>query len=431
MGGASGHQAISLPSNYKNTFNFVNISNITDNSMCVYPPHVTEPQAGASIVCLGPYSSMSYPILPQMREGFNIVWTNPGLTNLTVTKSAQVVFSEQSLGFNSSFAPSFTTGGNVQNVSMVKIDPTLLTGLLANATLQQTAIDKLMAVVTALTTGPVPIQLTGSSLSDTEKSDFLPTKTVIDRTTPVLLRTVTSNDVLDNPVIDTVTGQEIVDGSLLPATAYKYSICAINLHGSTIPITIATATPGGSNNALRLPISQVANAEGYVIFLSTDTQPKMVLQITEAQRAAGGICTAVYEYAEGGIPGAIDIGVVGAGAAANAAGFTTMTAYTPEIIPAGEILVNTYNKNNLAIVIDFEVDDYRISPLLSYIVAGRVVAGEGEWIILQSSVGTITNGRRKSIYGFGGSGGSLGECTVLIYALAGQNVSVPITAWYY
>jgi len=273
------------------------------------------------------------------------------------------------------------------------------------------------------------VKLTGSIISDTDKSNFLPTKTVIDRTNPVLLRTVTTNDVLDNPVVDTVTGQETVGGSIVSTTAYKYSICAVNNHGSTIPITIATATPGGTNNALRLPISQVPNATGYVIFLSTDTQPKMVLQITEAQRAAGGVCTTAFEYATGGTSGAIDIGVIGTGSATNAACFTTMTAYTPEQVT--ETIVNTYNKSNLAIEIRINFDDYRVSPYLNYIVASRLVAGEGDWVIFQGTLGQISNARRRSVFTFSGTGGAGEEHTVLIYGLLGENISLPITAWYY
>ena len=278
-------------------------------------------------------------------------------------------------------------------------------------------------------TTPATTVLTGSSIADTDKSNFLPTKTVVDRTVPVLLRTVTTNDVLDNPVIDTVSGQDSVGGSLVSATAYKYSICAVNGHGSTIPITIATATPGGTNNSLRLPISQVTNATGYVVFLSTDTQPKMVLQITEAQRAAGGVCTTAFEYAEGGIPGAIDIGVVGTGAATNAACFTTMTAYTPELVT--DTIINTYNKSNLAIEIRINFDDYRVSPYLNYIVASRLVAGEGDWVIFQGTLGLISIARRRSVFTFGGAAGVGEEHTVLIYGLSGQNISLPITAWYY
>ena len=245
----------------------------------------------------------------------------------------------------------------------------------------------------------------------------------------MLLRTITTNDVLDNPSIGSVSGETVTGGSLISATTYRYSVCAVNIHGTTVPITSVTSSPGGSNNALRLPISQVPNATGYIIFLSTDTQPKMVLQVTEAQRVAGGICTEVYTYTTGGVEGAIDIGVVGTGVATNAACFAGVTAYTPEIVT--ETIVNTFNKSNLGAVIEIDFDDYRISPYLNYIVAGRIVAGEGDWVILQGTVGTITNGRRRSVFTFGGVGGACGEHTVLIYGLLGQNISLPITAWYF
>ena len=168
MRGASGSQAVSLPSNYKDTFKFVSVSNISDNSMCIYPPGLTEPQAGMSIVCLGPYSAMTFPILPQMKEGFSVVWTNPGLTNLDKTKTAQLIFSVENLSMNSSFAPSFTTGGNVVNTQLVKVDPAVD---LASTAKQDAILTKLDALLTALggtllteLTGSLPSLSAGSSL---------------------------------------------------------------------------------------------------------------------------------------------------------------------------------------------------------------------------------------------------------------------------
>ena len=96
-------------------------------------------------------------------------------------------------------------------------------------------------------------------------------------------------DVLAAPNNPSLSGQTITSGSLTSGTTYYVGICARNKYGNTpINAAIQSALPGGSNNALRVPINQVAGATHYDIFLSTDAAPKHVLGITEAQRAAGG-----------------------------------------------------------------------------------------------------------------------------------------------
>jgi len=172
---------------------------------------------------------------------------------------------------------------------------------------------------------------------------------------------ITANDLLASPVLGVTSGQTVTDALLVSATTYKVSVCAVNIHGNTIPIATVDQSPGGTNNAVRIPITQVVGATGYVIFVSTDAAPKMVCQITEAQRAAGCQCIAMYTVSEGGIAGAVDIGVVGTGLATTAAPFTANTALIPEREAIPEIELPA-GKTALVYSLNAVVDDFRVVP---------------------------------------------------------------------
>ncbi len=119
MTGLEGYKRIDIPSNYLNLYKFITIINITDNSVCLYPPGFTEPSAGASIICLGQYATMTIPLIPELKLGFSVIWTNPQATNVDKPKQVKLIFSEENLNYNSSFAPSFSNGGNVVNTAIV------------------------------------------------------------------------------------------------------------------------------------------------------------------------------------------------------------------------------------------------------------------------------------------------------------------------
>ena len=119
MQGGQGNQDIQIPSNYMQQYPFITIINMTDNSISIYPPHITEPTAGLALYTWGAYQSMTVPIIPSIQNGFSIVWTNPHATNTELLKTAQILFSANSLGFNQSFAPSFAMGGNVLYTALV------------------------------------------------------------------------------------------------------------------------------------------------------------------------------------------------------------------------------------------------------------------------------------------------------------------------
>lgn len=119
MKGLQGYKKIDIPSNYQYEYKFLTIINITDNSVCLYPANFTEPLAGASIICTGQYSCVTIPLISDLLMGFNVVWTNPTASNPDLTKTVKLIFSEENLNYNSSFAPSFVAGGDVFNTAIV------------------------------------------------------------------------------------------------------------------------------------------------------------------------------------------------------------------------------------------------------------------------------------------------------------------------
>lgn len=137
------------------------------------------------------------------------------------------------------------------------------------------------------------------------------------------------------PVLSALSGQTVGGGSLVSGTTYYASAVAFTKQpgsgavvGTTTPATVVSASPGGSNNALRLPIAQVTGADGYYLFLSVDAAaPKQVAVITEAERAAGGLVTAAMgAVGAGGTAGAIDVGVVGTGLQTTATTFANFNS---------------------------------------------------------------------------------------------------------
>ena len=172
MQGLTGSEAVKTPSNYQENFKFLSIMNMTDNSVCVYPPNITIPQAGGSVICLGEYMVLTIPIIGSIQDGLSFVFTNPHSTNQDLPKVAQLIWSEENLGYNQSFSPSFTSGGGVVNTAISFDDVGLakeakqdtLAALVATATKQDVLINKMTEVLAQLTTGPVPTQITGSNI---------------------------------------------------------------------------------------------------------------------------------------------------------------------------------------------------------------------------------------------------------------------------
>jgi hypothetical protein len=176
MVGPAGVQRIEIPSNYQNELKFLTLQNLTDNSCCIYPPEITEPTAGQSMICLAPYAVQTIPILTGMKNGFNVVWTNPSNTNLTIPKTFTLIFSDENLNMNVSMANSFLAGvpiasdvNIVTDLSGLATEITLaavlakVTDVLAKQTADPATQTTLQQILTALW-GPVSVSVAGNSL---------------------------------------------------------------------------------------------------------------------------------------------------------------------------------------------------------------------------------------------------------------------------
>lgn len=153
-------------------------------------------------------------------------------------------------------------------------------------------------------------------------------------TTPAAHRAAkTARDVLAVPVIPAGAAY-IEDAGQLQGggggTTYYFAVVGVNTHGRTTACTPQSlAYSGGDPGELALPITQLAGATAYDVYLSTDADPLWVGRITEAQRATGCIISAVGTVGAGGVAGKVYVQVVGTGRAASVAAVST--AY---VIPA-------------------------------------------------------------------------------------------------
>jgi hypothetical protein len=171
---------------------------------------------------------------------------------------------------------------------------------------------------------------------------------------------VTTVDKISTPANPALAGVTVAGGSLVSGTTYYVAVYASNQYGGVMNTTIQNASPGGTNNALRVTINQVVGATHYDIFLTADATPKHVLRITESQRAAGGICTAAETYAAGGVAGAIYVGVIGASSSAISSSYPGNNAYIPA--NATGIVCTGYTRAHARVKL--AVSDLRTVPTL-------------------------------------------------------------------
>lgn len=166
----------------------------------------------------------------------------------------------------------------------------------------------------------------------------------------------------------TLSDQTASGGGLAISTTYYVNVAPFNRWGSAGAATItslATSAAAGATHSLRVAWAQVAGADGYDLFLSTDaTGPKWVARVTEAQRATGGVVNVIATgYAAGGVAGAIDIGVVGTGLGSNVAPFTTNNAYRPDNVT----VFSTAGRSKVHVLVKLAVTDLRSLPSLTLI----------------------------------------------------------------
>lgn len=127
----------------------------------------------------------------------------------------------------------------------------------------------------------------------------------------------------------TVTCTKQASGSC-DAGVHTVYVIAGNPYGRTLPTAgNTTVTTETTNLTVRAAFAAVTGATYYDIYCSTDgVAAKWVGRITEAQRASGIKITAVGTTGAGGTAGAVDIGEVGTGLAANAASNAVNTAFS-------------------------------------------------------------------------------------------------------
>lgn len=156
----------------------------------------------------------------------------------------------------------------------------------------------------------------------------IPVKVGTIASSPVAHRSaVVAADLLAAP--GTVTCTKQASGSC-DAGEHTVYVIAGNSYGRTLPTAgNTTVTTETTNLTVRAAFAAVTGATYYDIYCSTDgVAAKWVGRITEAQRASGIKITAVGTTGAGGVAGAVDIGEVGTGIAANAASNAVNTAFS-------------------------------------------------------------------------------------------------------
>lgn len=173
------------------------------------------------------------------------------------------------------------------------------------------------------------------AMDDPARPGYVEARTNVRRNTGVSHRAaVTAVDKLATPAAPaSATGVTVTGGSLVSATTYGIAVVARNALGATVGSSTTSASPGGSFNAIRVTIAQVAGATDYDIFVTASVTTAMLWAgtISETNRNTGGFkLTAVGAAVAGGGgvgAGTLDVGVVGTGVAVNSAAFASNTAY--------------------------------------------------------------------------------------------------------
>ena len=190
---------------------------------------------------------------------------------------------------------------------------------------------------------------------------------------------VAAADVVAAPANPTLADRSADSGSLTANTSYKVALVAGNRWGvtTTNPAVQSTTTANDANNAhvIRVTFSQVAGADYYDVFLSTDAAPKWVARVTEAQRASGIIVSAVGTLIAGGTAGAVDVRVVGTGQQTTAANFLTNNAYRPDNVTP----VDCTGHSKARLHIKVSLTDLRSAPALTIVPFFRDPTSTSDW----------------------------------------------------
>lgn len=152
-------------------------------------------------------------------------------------------------------------------------------------------------------------------------------------------------------------------GSLVFNTAYYMTAVPGNKYGPTVPAAIdslTTTNDAASTHVIACTIAQATGAEWYDLFLSTDTAPKWVGRVTEAERAAGGEVLTVGAVTAGASAGIINIGIVGTGIQTTNAILAQNNAYLPAGVPS----IDCRGYEKAVIKVALTLTDLRSAPTL-------------------------------------------------------------------
>lgn len=138
---------------------------------------------------------------------------------------------------------------------------------------------------------------------------------------------ITAVDTIASPTITAAKDDTTV--GVMAAAEHKAAVSAGTAYGSATPSAIVTVTPT-ENKCVLLTVPKINGAEHYDVFFSTDAAPKWLARVTEAERAAGAVVTAVGTVTTtGGTAGKVLVKLIGTGAVTTDARFAANVAYAP------------------------------------------------------------------------------------------------------
>jgi len=210
-------------------------------------------------------------------------------------------------------------------------------------------------------------------------------------TTPVAYRAaVVAADTLSVP--GTVTCTKIAGGAATAGT-YNVKVVALNQYGRTTATAgNTTVTTETTNLTVRAAFAAVTGATHYDIYCSTDSDPKFVGRISEAQRGTGIVLATVNVPTAGGTAGAVDVQTPGTGLQSA----TTAAQNTAYVLPPTGTT-------------DVDATGYQyVDFLLSWSRTGDIVASALTVapFFLDSRTGVYQQGEPRTL-SFGGTSGAL------------------------
>jgi hypothetical protein len=209
---------------------------------------------------------------------------------------------------------------------------------------------------------------------------------------------VAAADALASPGAPTATDQPASAGTFGPGAAVNAAVAAYNRWGTTpfgAVATVTTSSDALSTHSIRLAIAQVTGADGYEIACSVDAAPKWSVQITEGQRATGGVVTSTGVFTAVGTPGAglIDVRQPGTQDATTATEYAQNTALTPAALPA----IDCTGKHSLHLFFRFTPTDLRVLPVLEILPFESIALAAGEWFAYDLRATGILTGRSQPL----------------------------------